>query len=117
VADIAAKTIHQMERVFGSRPCDVRAAIGPGIGVCCFEVGPEVATLLRTVFPERTDLGQNAHIDLIEANRRQLVAAGVSDLHIDTAHTCTFCHAEELHSHRRDKGNAGRMVSVVGIRT
>jgi copper oxidase (laccase) domain-containing protein len=101
---------------FGSRPTDVWAVIGPGIGGCCYEVGPEVVEQFRQLFTERTDWDASpVRIDLTEANRRQLVMAGVSGDRIASADACTFCRPDEFYSWRRDQ-TTGRMVSAIGIR-
>jgi YfiH family protein len=114
---IAVKVAQAMAERFGSRPGDLHVAIGPGIGVCCYEVGAEVASQLTGLFPERTDLLTRTHIDLAEANRRQLLQAEVRDERIYTADCCTSCEAEQFHSWRRDRRQAGRMLSVIGIRS
>jgi copper oxidase (laccase) domain-containing protein len=96
-----------MGREFGTTEVDVHAAIGPGIGKCCYEVGPEVSVQFG---------GQGrAHIDLPAANRRQLAEAGVAVERIYVANLCTQCHPEEFHSFRRDKEAAGRLYSFVGV--
>ncbi len=92
---------------------DLHVAIGPGIGHCCFEVGPEVAGQFRELFPERADLAARTSIDLVEANRRQLIRAGVPPSRIYPASLCTVCRGE-FHSFRRDREQAGRMVSMIG---
>ena len=114
VAGICVTTVQALERQYGSRPQDLMAAIGPGIGMCCFEVGPEVAVQFRTLFPERHDLGDRTSIDLAEANLRQLLAAGLDASHLAVAGVCTSCAAELYHSYRRDRDGAGRMVSGIG---
>jgi hypothetical protein len=108
VARIAASAVAAMGDRFGSAPADLHAAIGPGIGRCCFEVGPEVAVQ----FGERG----RAHVDLSDANRRQLVEAGVTAARIHASNLCTMCRPEEFHSFRRDKEAAGRLYSFAGIR-
>lgn len=112
-AGIAGKTIERMRREFHSEPGDLLAAIGPAIGPCCYEVGPEVATQFAPLFPERGDLQGRARIDLSEANRRQLLSAGMGEAQIATGAPCTFC-TPTLHSYRRDRSQ-GRMVSAIGI--
>jgi len=116
VAGIGAKAVAFLERTLGSRPVDLRVAIGPGIGPCCFEVGPEVAGRFREVFPERMDLGGRARIDLVEVNRRHLRRAGVSGERITSASLCTRCEVEWFESFRRDGEASGRMLSAIGIR-
>src|ERR1035441_7378516 len=84
------------------------AAIGPGIGKCCYQVGAEVAAHFG---------GQGSgHIDLADANRRQLEEAGVTGRRIYASNLCTMCRAEEFYSFRRDQDAAGRMFSFAGIR-
>lgn len=114
-AGIAQKAIEKMRCEFSSNPGDLLAAIGPAIGPCCYEIGPEVASQFAPLFPERGDLQGRARIDLSEANRRQLVAAGMGESQIATGAPCTFC-SPTLHSYRRDRSQ-GRMVSVIGIST
>jgi copper oxidase (laccase) domain-containing protein len=98
-----------MESRFSSQPDDLLVAIGPGIGKCCYEVGPEVAGQ----FVEFAD--SHRRVDLSSANRRQLADSGVPLDHIYTADLCTMCNGD-FYSFRRDKQQAGRMLSVVGIR-
>lgn len=102
-------------KALGARPGDIHAAIGPGIGLCCFEAGPEVAAEFSALFPERSDLNRRTHLDLEEANRRQLIQAGVAAGQIYTSGLCTFCRPE-FHSYRRDGERAGRMMSVIGAK-
>ena len=108
VARIAEAAVAAMRDRFGSAPADLHAAIGPGIGKCCYEVGPEVAAR----FGERG----RAHIDLAEANRRQLIEAGVTARRIYASNLCTMCRPGEFHSFRRDREAAGRLYSFAGIR-
>jgi YfiH family protein len=107
VAGIAQRAVEAMHREFGARPGELHAAIGPGIGKCCYEVGPEVAA----------QFGQQgrAHVDLAAANRQQLMDAGVTPERIYASNLCTMCRCEEFHSFRRDKEAAGRLYSFAGI--
>jgi YfiH family protein len=108
VAHIAAHAVAAMARRFGTRTEDLHAAIGPGIGKCCYEVGAEVGAQFG---------GQGrGHIDLPAANRRQLEEAGVTPERIYASNLCTMCRAEEFDSFRRDQEAAGRMYSFAGIR-
>jgi YfiH family protein len=107
-ARIVLAAIEGMRARFGTLPGDLHAAIGPGIGNCCYDVGPEVA--------EQFGRQGRAHIDLPEANRRQLLDAGVTPERIYASNLCTKCRPEEFHSFRRDQEAAGRMYSYVGIR-
>jgi hypothetical protein len=113
VAEIAPKAVAAMGLEFGSRPEDLEIAIGPGIGPCCFEVGPEVAAQFRGYFPERNDLGARAKLDLAEAVVRQLSRNCITRGRIDTLGLCCFCNAELFESYRRDRERAGRMVAAI----
>jgi YfiH family protein len=107
VASIAGHTVERLTREFGSDPAELRVAIGPAIGRCCFEVGPEVAQQFNTT---------DTYIDLLEANYRILAAAGVTPGHIDVMRLCTVCCGDkDFHSFRRDKDQSGRMVSAICI--
>jgi polyphenol oxidase len=101
----------------GSRPPDLLAALGPGIGPCCYEVGEE----LREAFgPEgapffRPGPRGRPHLDVRGVNRAQLVAAGVPPTRIHEVDACTCCRADLFHSYRREGRGAGRMISWVGF--
>jgi YfiH family protein len=107
VARIAAGAVEAMGRRFGTEARDLHAAIGPGIGKCCYEVGPEVAAQ----FGERG----RVRIDLAAANRAVLLEAGVTPERIYASNLCTMCRADEFHSFRRDGEAAGRLYSFAGI--
>ena len=109
---IAAHTISQMQTKFGSRAQDLHAAIGPGIGKCCYEVGPEVAAQF---LGPGGKLNGPVHLDLPTINAQQIEECGVPSGHIYQADICTMCN-DEFHSYRRDQQKAGRMLSVIGIR-
>jgi YfiH family protein len=146
VKRIVEKGVGQMVRHFGSRPRDLRAAIGPGIQGCCYEVGEEVRTRFESQFsyaaslfreikesdpvrekypllfltaraPGHGELPPKIFLDLVEANRQQLIAAGVPKKSIEMSPLCTNCHPELLFSYRAEKGKTGRMMGVAGIRS
>jgi len=108
VTHIVERTLEKMATEFGTSPTDVHAAIGPGIGVCCYEVGDEVA--------RQFGHAGRAHLDLILENRKQLEAAGVAPHNIEALGVCTFCDAERFFSYRREKEQAGRMTSYIRIK-
>ena len=116
VHEILPKTIRAMTERFGTRPEDLVIAIGPGIGRCCFEVGPEVAVKFAKFFPELGDLDRRSRIDLSETNLRQLGRNGGTLRQIATSGLCSCCRADLFHSFRRDREAAGRMISTIGIR-
>ena len=107
VAGIAQHAVEAMRAQFGSLAADLHAAIGPGIGPCCYQVGPEVAA--------RFGLQGRARVDLAGANHRQLIDAGVTPERIYASNLCTMCRPDEFHSFRRDKEAAGRLYSFAGI--
>ena len=116
VSGICVTTIQALQREYGSRAEDLRVAIGPGIGACCFEIGPEVAVQFKTLFPERDDLVKRTRVDLAEANLRQLLGEGVIESQVSVAGICTCCTTDLYHSYRRDRDSAGRMISGIGLR-
>ncbi|MFZ0198538.1 MAG: peptidoglycan editing factor PgeF [Candidatus Sulfotelmatobacter sp.] len=142
---IAEKGVGEMHRCFGSRARDLKAAIGPGIHGCCYEVGGEVrdhfesqfayaAKLFREVeepdpvrekypmlfltarAPGHSVLPKKIFLDLAEANHQQLLAVGVAAKNIEVSSLCTNCRTDLLFSYRAEKGKTGRMMGVVGIR-
>jgi YfiH family protein len=90
----------------------VTAALGPGIGPCCYEVGEDVAGPVRAAFG--LGLVRGSHLDLPGAVERALRSAGV--LRVDRLDSCTACDAERFFSHRRDRGLTGRQGAVAYIR-
>jgi hypothetical protein len=104
---IAVKTLEKMSAEFGTHPSDVLAAIGPGIGTCCYEVGDEVAS--------QFGLSGRTHLNLISENRKQLESSGVPVQNIEALGVCTFCDVERFFSYRREKEKAGRMTSFIRI--
>lgn len=115
-SSIVAKTIEAMKEAYGTNPEDVVAAIGPGIGECCYEVGPEVARQFEAWFPEHADAERPVCVDLWRANRRQLLEKQIPLRQVHVAEMCTQCDSSLFHSFRRDRDMAGRMVSYIGIR-
>ena len=105
-ARIALRALEEMHRLYGTEAADVCAAIGPGIGACCYEVGADVA--------RQFGMQQAGRIDLAAINRRQLLDAGVAEPRIDVLGGCTKCDSRLFHSYRRDQLAAGRMVSYIG---
>ena len=89
----------------------VAAAIGPGIGACCYEVGDDVAAAMRIAFGP--GLLRNGRLDLAAAAERALRAAGVD--RVDRFHVCTACDADRFFSHRRDGGVTGRQGAIAQI--
>jgi len=145
VKRIVEKGVGEMHRWFGSRPADLKAAIGPGIHGCCYEVGAEVREKFESQFayagklfreveesdpvrekypmlfltaraPGHSVLPKKIFLDLVEANRQQLLAVGVTAKSIEASPLCTTCRTDLLFSYRAEKGKTGRTMGVVGIR-
>ena len=110
--EIARKAVMRMQEAYGSDPARIHAAMGPAIGACCFEVGAEVAEQFTPWF---TDAKNLTHVNLAEANYRQLLGAGLLPEHIDDPRLCTACDSRRFHSFRRDREQSGRMVAAIGI--
>jgi polyphenol oxidase len=144
LARIVEKGVGEMRRAFGSHPENLRAAIGPGIHRCCYEVSEELKEKFASQFGYADELFEDVfssdpvhdkypllflnmrapghgephstvHLDLIEANRRQLLDAGVPADNIWISDLCTSCRNDLLFSHRKEKGRTGRMVAAVAI--
>lgn len=105
-AGIAGAAVRRMAELHGVNPADLRAAIGPSIGICCYEVGPDVASRFGI------ECAKIAHLDLPLRNEQQLREAGLS--RIWRSGECTFCRSDRFFSFRREKEQAGRMVSFIG---
>ena len=115
-ADIGGKTVAAMVRNFGCDPADLRAAIGPNIGPCCFETDADVPRALLEAFgeevsvwirPEKTKF----YVNLKEINALALRRAGVKYVEISTA--CTACEPDRFWSHRITRGNRGSQGAVI----
>jgi hypothetical protein len=121
-ASIVMKAIAQLQSEYGSRPEDLRCAIGPAANTCCYEVGSEVIERFKELFPQSDHLFTptepgHARIDLQTANLDQLIMAGVSPERIHIAPLCTMDRTDLFFSYRREKklyGRVGRLMSVVG---
>lgn len=145
VKRIVQKGVGEMRKHFGSNPAQLRAAIGPGIRNCCYQVGPEVRDTFAAQFaygsglfretkerndiherypllfltaraPGHSELPKKIFLDLAEANRRQLLDAGIPAKNTSDMGLCTSCKTDLFFSHRAEKGRTGRMMAVVGIR-
>lgn len=115
---IAGKTVREMQRQFGCDPSDIRAAIGPAIGPCCFESDSDVPEAIRAQLGHEADLymdwnGKKWHIDLKAVNALWLRKAGVEQ--IDTCDHCTYCRDDLYWSHRRTGLARGEQAAVIAL--
>jgi YfiH family protein len=120
VAGIAEKTVSLMNTVFGCEPADIFAALGPAIGRCCFEVGPEVVAAVRESFDFADDYlqikaGGKGMLDLAGLNRSALTEAGLAAGAIWSADLCTYCRDDLFFSYRRQGEGTGRMLAGIMI--
>lgn len=118
-ANAAQRIASMMVEEFGSDPTQMIAGLGPAIGPCCYQIGAEVANPLKASLQNweraiKVTEGSTYCLDLWEANRQQLVEAGVR--RIEISHVCTSCHTDEFFSHRAEKGRTGRFAAVAGIK-
>ena len=111
--EIAARAVKRMQQEFGSPPGALEVVIGPGIGPCCYEVGSEVAEQFAG---SAVQMDPRPRLNLPEANRLQLIEAGVNESRIWSVGLCTACEGHQFFSYRREGTQAGRMLAVVGIR-
>jgi YfiH family protein len=120
VAGVAASTVRAMTAEFGSDPARIIAFLGPSICQHCYEVGDEVAAAWRSLAgadadPAIATYGTRVHFNLKQANRQQLVLAGLDDSLIDTSPTCTKCASDMWFSHRGQGPETGRFGAIVAI--
>jgi YfiH family protein len=148
LARIVERGIGRMRLRYGSQPEDLLAVVGPSIGACCYSVGEELRFDFESQFayapalfsevydsdpvrdkypllfitaraPGHSNIGPQIHLDLWEANRRQLLDAGLKDNQINVIGECTACAGvageRKYFSHRGESGFAGRMMAAIGI--
>ncbi len=115
VESIAAGAVEFLMSEYGSRPEDLVTFIGPSAGVCCYEVGNEVAGKFSDEFIAPGRAPGKFKVDLKSANAAQLIARGVTKDNIEVSEYCTIC-SSEFHSFRRDGDLSGRMLAVIGLR-
>lgn len=135
-ADAPGAAVRRMVEAFGSRPARLQAAVGPGIGPCCYEVDEPVAERFAAAGlpfegwpgarPPETELpiGRPAgdregrarwRLDLAAAVRARLVAAGLDPAAVEVAGLCTACRPDLFFSHRRDGARSGRQAGLIWL--
>ena len=119
---VAQKTVKVLHAAFGCSPADLIVGIGPSIGPCCYEVGPDVVSAVKEAFGNDQDLIRRtpSHgkglFDLWKANLNQLISAGIPGKNIETAGVCTCHHGDRFYSYRYDKGRTGRFGAGIFLR-
>jgi YfiH family protein len=118
VAGIAARAVETLVGL-GAAPTELRAALGPSIGPCCFEVQEDVASRFAERCPEflrrqvSRDGVQRCFVDLRLCNRRFLEAAGMLPEHIADEPPCTCCDRRRFFSYRRDGAGIGQHLAFI----
>ena len=118
VSHVAAKTLLAMGEAYGTRPEEVKAALGPCIGSCCYEVGEEVQKEFAHVFPWHEQVLQRSSpghwkLNLAEANARQLMEIGVKEDNLLRSGLCTVGNIGLFYSHRAE-ASEGKPTGRVG---
>ena len=114
--------VERLAKEYDARPEDLRVAIGASAGPCCYEVGSEVIEAFSSKFADGEKLftptrADHARVDLLKANRDQLISTGVKPERIHIAPICTMCRTDLFFSYRKEKsvhGKVGRLMAVVG---
>jgi len=122
LAGAVIASVDRLAKEYDVRPENLRVAIGASAGPCCYEVGSDVIDAFNGRFVDGAKLftpTRNGHalVDLLQANRDQLVSAGVRLERIHTAPICTMCSTDLFFSYRKEKsvqGKVGRLMAVVG---
>ncbi|MBQ9758002.1 MAG: peptidoglycan editing factor PgeF [Clostridia bacterium] len=115
VAEISGVAVDIMMQRFSSRPENIKAAIGPSIGKCCFETGEEVANQFDADLVTEKKNGK-FFVDLWEANKRILEKKGIVQKNIDVLGLCTVCNSDMLYSYRAHKDATGRMGAFIMLK-
>ena len=116
VADIVGNAVRAMAERYGAQPGNIRAAIGPNIGACCFETHADVPEAVRQVLGREAEefifpQGEKFRVDLKGVNAALLRRAGVRHIEVSTA--CTACQPERFWSHRRVGGDRGSLAAII----
>ncbi len=101
-------------RAEGVSPQRLRAALGPSIGPCCYDVGADLAARFREKKLPVLDSGGRSRLDLRDINRRLLESCGLLPRRIQLLGPCTCCHSDSYHSYRHEPANPGRQLSWIG---
>ena len=122
VGRIGEKVVRKMTELYGTSPEDIKAAIGPAVSVCCYEVDLPCAENFinlegldssKFVFPKENG---KYMIDLLETNRQILELCGVKNENITISDLCTNCNSDILWSHRATKGHRGTMCAFMCLK-
>lgn len=115
---IGAKTLRHMEEMHGCQANNIMVGVGPSIAQCCYEVGDHVMDKVSACLPGRSGLARQVKpgvwgLDLPEVNRRILLESGIKPDNITMSGYCTACSDDLFYSYRKQKGQTGRMASLI----
>jgi hypothetical protein len=113
VSQIVSRAVQQLINNFASDPEKILVFIGPGAGVCCYEIQEEVAAQFKNQHVALHD--GKRFLDLKQINFHQLLEIGVQKQHIEVCRHCTICEPELFHSYRRDGNRSGRMMATISM--
>ena len=114
--EIVKKTVDKMSQVFGSKPKDIIAGIGPSIGACCYEVSKDVADHFSHMPHAYMPKHDKYMLDLPYINKQQLIDAGLKEHHIEMSNICTACEVDRFFSYRQEDGCSGRFMSLIVLK-
>lgn len=114
VKGIGARAVEMMSREYGSRPEDIKAAIGPGIGPCCFEFGSDAEQYFDKKY--LTPKGDKYLVDIWMMNRDILNGSGVPAENIDLSGVCTVCNSDRYYSYRTHRDKTGRQAAIIMLK-
>jgi YfiH family protein len=122
-AGIVTATVQTLAAEFDVQAVDLIVAVGPSIGACCYEVGPELPDAFRQAGATDGQLGRwftrteqgSLRLDLWAVNRDQLIDAGIPPAQIHLSNLCTLTHASLFDSYRAQGPNAGRMAALIRV--
>ncbi len=115
VKEIAKKTVMLMQTKYQCDPLDIRCAIGPSIGPCCFTFGSEATEIFPPSYCKEMEDGRFL-VDIWRMNQDQLLSQGILAEHIDLSNLCTVCHADTFYSYRTHQEHTGRQAAVIMLR-
>lgn len=120
---VAKNTVKVFQQKFDSSTTDIIVGIGPSIGPCCYEIGPEVVTQVEKIFHSKEGYINNespngkAYFNLWKGNERQLIQAGIPEENIEVARVCTCCNSDLFFSERHQRGPTGRFGAGIMIKS
>ena len=121
LAHIGPKTVEVLEREYKCQRKDVQAALGPSIGPCCYHIDNTMAVLASEKIVRgkafiKEGSNKEMSFDLWQANKEQLLTAGIPEDNIYSAEVCTSCRVDHFFSYRKEKKVTGRFASFIGLR-